>query len=164
MACTKALRQNEAQPVWAGDRKQRTRWHRMKEEGGDLIVQPLETTPFPHIPEAPTPASLEALPSSSTDRVPESASKSPRTSQAQTLLIPEHDKLIVPLLLKAAFPSRDNPEVTGFCGPIPQGRAHKDTTVWATGPGSAEQNPHLIHQPPHQRRHQSSCQPSAHNM
>ena len=113
----------------------------MREVGGDAIIQPLETTPFPHIPEAPTPASLETAPSSSTNRAPESASKSPSAGGAQTLLYPEHDKLIVPLLLQAAFLSRGSPEVTGFCGWIPQGRAHKDATVWATGPGSAEQNP-----------------------
>lgn len=133
----------------------------MREGGGDLSRQPPETTPFPHIPEAPTPASLEAVPFSSAHRAPES--KSPSASRAQTLLYPEHDKLIAPLLLQAAFPSRGSSEVTAFCGWIPQGRAHKDVTVWGTGPGSDEQNPSLILQPPHQRGDQSSCQPSAHN-
>lgn len=108
----------------------------MREVGGDLITQSPKTTPFPHIPEAPTPASLEAVAFSSTNRAPQSASRSPSASLAQTLLYPEHDKLIVLLLLKAAFPSRGSPELTGFCGWIPQGRAHKDTTsrilVWSS--------------------------------
>lgn len=141
---------------------QRTRWHRMREVGGDLITQSPKTTPFPHIPEAPTPASLEAVTFSSTNRAPQSASRSPSASLAQTLLYPEHDKLIVLLLLKAAFPSRGSPELTGFCGWIPQGRAHKDTTVWDTGPGSGEQDPRLVLQPSHQRGSQSSQQPSTH--
>lgn len=134
----------------------------MREVGGDLITQSPKTTPFPHIPEAPTPASLEAVTFSSTNRAPQSASRSPSASLAQTLLCPEHDKLIVLLLLKAAFPSRGSPELTGFCGRIPQGRAHKDTTVWDTGPGSVEQDPRLILQPSHQRGSHSSQQPSTH--
>lgn len=85
-------------------KEQRTRWHRMREVGGDLIIGPQKTTPFPHIPEAPTPASLQTVPSSSSKRVPESPPKSPVPVPSQALLYPKHDKLIVPLLLKAAFP------------------------------------------------------------
>lgn len=51
---------------------------------------------------------------------------------AQALLYPDYDKLIVPLLLKVAFPTRGSSELTGFCGWMPQGRVHKDTTVWST--------------------------------
>lgn len=56
--CTKALRQDEVLPLWAGEWGQGTRWHRMREVGGDSILPPQKTTPFPHIPEAPIPASL----------------------------------------------------------------------------------------------------------
>lgn len=106
-------------------REQRTRWHRMREVGGDSITQSPRTTPFPHIPEVPRSASLKAVTFSSTNRAPQSVSKSPSASLAQTLLYPEMTSSIVPLLLRAAFPSRGRSELTGFCGWIPRAELTK---------------------------------------
>lgn len=75
----------------------------MREVGGDSIIQPQKTTPFPHIPEAPTPASLGAAPFSSINRARVCLPNHPVPARTQALLCPEHDKLIVPLLLRAAF-------------------------------------------------------------
>lgn len=89
-------------------------------------------------------ASLETSPFSSTNSVPESTSQimqcQPWPRACCNLNMVSSLFLLSGRLLHPRGPS----EPTGFCGRMPQGRVHKDTTVWGTVVGLAEQDPRLI--------------------
>lgn len=105
-ACAKALRQDKAQPVWVGEQKpkdkvaqdERIRWgfsHGATEDNN----LPTHSTGF-------HPASLQAFLLRARTGLLSWPPSPPVPAPARALFYPEHDKLIVPLLLKAASPKR----------------------------------------------------------